>query len=186
VREELAQTQESLNINALLDKAFSTKDGAPNMIIRNATPELERLTNEMLATLMGGRYQVHFLLTQEGKSTSTEQSVFKVKVYDMGRERSIRTCSGAERFIINLAIRRAMGKFLTSRAGSEVRMFVLDEGIGCTDAKNKEAIVSALLQVASDFDCMFVVTHLEDLKSEFPQRLEIKNTPTGSCAELVS
>ena len=69
---------------------------------------------------------------------------------------------------------------MAHRAGAEIKLFALDEGIGCADATNRQAILDAILAVSDEFGKTLVVTHLDELKEAFPQRIEVTKDSEGS------
>ncbi len=182
--ERLAQARQELQALEVLAQAFGPK-GIPSAIQKNVVPEIEILANKMLERLTKGRFQVELKTEKEGKTTGTEQDILKVVAYDRGIERGYLTYSGAEKFMIDIALRCAISHFLANRAGAEVRLFILDEGIGCCDASNRDAVLGALLEIAKDFGLVLVITHLDELKDAFPQRIEVKPGPEGSTVEVV-
>lgn len=184
-----AQTQaqrDQLVVYELLDQACGKRAGVPALIVENAVPEIERLANEMLAKMAGGRLAVRLDTQAEAKTTGTMQEVLRITVLDGGVERPYQTYSGAERFMVDLALRVALSKFLAHRAGAEIRLFVLDEGVGCADATNRQTIMQALEQVGREFGKLICITHIEELKDRFPQRIEVTKGPDGSRVKVVA
>jgi len=179
IETDTKELRQRLNVLETLDQACGKKAGVPALIVENAVPELERLANEMLSRMAGGRLQVR-LDTQAETKAGTMQEVLRITVLDSGEERPYQTYSGAERFLVDLALRVALSKFLSHRAGAEIRLFVLDEGIGCADATNRQAILDAILAVSDEFGKTLVVTHLDELKEAFPQRIEVTKDNNGS------
>lgn len=179
VETELQGLRQRLNVIETLDQACGKKAGVPALIVENAVPEIERLANDMLGRMAGGRLQVR-LDTQAETKSGTIQEVLRITVLEAGVERPYQTYSGAERFLVDLALRVALSKFLSHRAGAEIQLFVLDEGIGCADASNRQAILDAILAVSDEFGKTLVVTHLDELKEAFPQRIEVVKDSTGS------
>jgi exonuclease SbcC len=58
-----------------------------------------------------------------------------------------------------------------------VRTLVIDEGFGTQDDNGLRAVKQAISEVADDFELVLVITHLEELKDAFPQRVEVEKTP---------
>ncbi|HHW14971.1 MAG TPA: SMC family ATPase [Firmicutes bacterium] len=184
-----AQTQaqrDQLAVYELLDQACGKKAGVPALILENAVPEIERLANEMLAKMAGGRLAVRLDTQAEGKTTGTMQEVLRITVLDGGAERPYQTYSGAERFMVDLALRVALSKFLAHRAGAEIRLFVLDEGLGACDQTNRQAVMEAIQAVAQEFGKALVITHIAELQDALPQRIEVTKGPDGSRVKVVA
>jgi exonuclease SbcC len=182
---KMKDAREQLRVYELLDQACGKKSGVPALIVENAVPEIERLTNEMLGRMMSGRLAVRLDTQAEGKSTGTMQEVLRITVLDGGSERPYQTYSGAERFMVDLAIRVALSKFLAHRAGAEIGLFVLDEGLGACDQTNRQAVMEAIQTVAQEFSKTLVITHIAELQDALPQRIKVTKGPDGSKVRVV-
>ncbi|WP_288959429.1 SMC family ATPase [uncultured Aminobacterium sp.] len=184
LEEQLKQKREQLSVYETLDKACGKKAGVPALIVENAVPEIERLCNDMLSRMAGGRLAVRLDTQVEGKTTGTMQEVLRITVLDGGTERPYQTYSGAERFMVDLALRVALSKFLAHRAGAEIKLFVLDEGLGSCDATNRQAVMDAIQAVSQEFGKVIVITHIAELQDALLQRIEVTKGPEGSKVEV--
>jgi exonuclease SbcC len=171
----------------LIQKACNKKSGVPSLIMENATPEIQNLTNNILEEVQDGRFSVEFRTREETKTTETIQDVFKVIVYDSGADREYKTYSGAEKLIVDIAIRVAIGKFLAHRAGTEIKLLVIDEGLSALDDSNREEVVTAIREIAREFSKVLIVTHISELQDAFPQKIFFERNPVeGSRVKIVS
>ena len=93
--------------------------------------------------------------------------------------------SGGEQFRVNVAIRLALSKLLTRRAGAKLQFLVIDEGFGTQDTEGRTKVVEVLDTIKNDFEKILVITHLEELKEEFPTRIEVSKNATGSTFEVI-
>jgi exonuclease SbcC len=164
----------------ILEQACGKKSGVPALIIENAVPEIERLSNDMLTRITGGRMQLRLDTQVEGKTTGTMQDVLRITILDEGLPGPYQTFSGAERFIIDISLRVAISKFLAHRAGAEIKLLVIDEGFGSLDAAGRQKILGVIDAVRQDFAKVIIITHLEELKDAFPRRIEVTKGPEGS------
>ncbi len=172
-----------------LAQAFGKK-GIQAMIIETAIPEIEDETNRLLEKLTEGRMKVRFETQRETKNkvVGGERGIIEtldIIISDEMGERPYEGYSGGEQFRVNFAIRLALSKLLTHRAGSKLQFLVIDEGFGTQDAQGRSRIVEALDVIKNDFAKILVITHLDELKEEFPTRIEVQKTPTGSTFEVV-
>jgi len=103
---------------------------------------------------------------------------------EMG-ERPYEMYSGGEAFRVNFAIRLAISKLLTHRAGAKLQFLVIDEGFGSQDVQGRTRLVEAIDTIKNDFEKILVITHIEELKEEFPIRIEVSKGPAGSTFEIV-
>lgn len=176
----MSRIREDGTVYEILDQACGKRAGVPALIVENAVPEIERLANDMLGRIAGGRLTLRLDTQVEGKSTGTMQEVLRITVLDGGLERPYQTYSGAERFMVDLALRVSLSKFLAHRAGAEIKLFVLDEGLGACDSANRQAIMNAIQTVAQEFGKTLVITHIAELQDALPQRIEVTKGPDGS------
>lgn len=184
-----AQLTQDKSIYEELSLAFGKK-GIQAMIIETAIPEIETEANSLLSRLTDGRMQVRFETQRETKTKVSNGEKGLVETLDiiisdeMG-ERAYELYSGGEAFRVNLAIRLALSKLLTHRAGSKLQFLIIDEGFGTQDAQGLSRIVEALSVIKDDFEKILVITHLDELKEEFEVRIEVSKGAGGSTFELV-
>lgn len=171
-----------------LSLAFGKK-GIQAMIIETAIPEVEDETNRLLDKLTEGRMRVRFETQKETKTkVNGEHGIVEtldIVISDEMGERVYEAYSGGEQFRVNFAIRLALSKLLTHRAGAKLQFLVIDEGFGTQDAQGRSRIVEALDAIKNDFEKIIVITHLDELKEEFPVRIEVNKSLTGSTFEIV-
>ena len=165
--------------------AFGTH-GIPSLIIEETLPELEDRANELLVRLSKGRTRVTLETLKEKKSGGTKETL-DIRITDeQGVARSYETFSGGEAFRVNFALRIALAQLLAERSGVRIRTLVIDEGFGTQDPDGIGRLIEAIHAIQDDFDKMLVITHLEELKSAFPIRIEVTKRPVeGSTFELV-
>ena len=178
--DELALRQSLL---ADLRTAFG-KNGVPAMIIENILPELEDSANELLSRMTSGRMNVRFE-TQRQTQKGDVSETLELRINDELGERPYEMFSGGEAFRINFAVRIALSKLLAHRAGARLQTLIIDEGFGTQDVKGREALIEAIRSIEPDFERIFVITHIDELKDAFPSRIEVTKTAQGSEARLV-
>ncbi len=161
-----------------LRQAFG-KTGVPAMIIETAVPELERSANELLSRMTDGRMHVR-IETQREIKTGEIREALDIVISDELGSRPYEMYSGGESFRIDFAVRIALAKLLARRAGAQVRCLLIDEGFGSQDAQGRDHLVAAINSIQDDFERILVITHIEELKDAFPDRIEIEKGPEGS------
>jgi len=167
-----------------LSLAFGKK-GIQAMIIETAIPEIEDEANKLLDKLTDGRMKVAFLTQREGKTTDNIIETLDIIISDEMGQRPYDLYSGGETFRVNFAIRLAISKLLTRRAGARLQFLVIDEGFGTQDAQGRTRIVEVLDLIKNDFEKILIITHLEELKEEFPVRIEVSKTSIGSTFAVI-
>jgi len=185
VEEREGLTQLIANLKQL-ERAFG-KDGIPALLIEQALPEIEETTNDLLSRLTNGRMAFSFMTQREYKDASRDdlKETLDIVISDSVGERDYEMFSGGEAFRINFSIRLALSQVLAQRAGARLQTLVIDEGFGSQDVQGRQRLVEAINLVRDDFAKILVITHLEELKEVFPNRIEVEKTPQGSQLTVV-
>lgn len=165
-----------------LAEAFGKK-GIQAMLIESAIPEIESESNLLLEKLTDGRMKVQLLTQRETKTAGIAETLDIIISDELGARR-YEMYSGGEAFRINLAIRLALSRLLTRRAGAKLQFLIIDEGFGTQDEQGKYKIVEAINAISEDFAKILVVTHDPELKEAFPQRIEVTRGSNGSTFEV--
>lgn len=166
-----------------LEQAFS-KNGIPALLIEEALPEIEEQTNQMLGRLTDGRMSVN-IRTQTGLKTRDElKETLEIFINDENGTRPYEMFSGGEMFRVNFSIRLALANLLAKRAGARMQMLVIDEGFGSQDAEGRQRLIEAITAIQEDYESILVITHLEELKDAFPQRIEVAKGDNGSTVTV--
>ena len=173
---ENAQAQHG--IYAELFAAFG-RSGVPAMLIDAAVPQIEQATNHLLGRMTDNRLAIK-METQRANQGGNIVETLDILISDELGPRSYELFSGGEAFRINLALRIALSKVLSSRLGAPLPTLFIDEGFGTQDAAGRERIVDAIASIQDEFDKIIVITHLDDLKDLFPARIEVLKTQDGS------
>jgi len=168
-----------------LAEIFSKK-GLQTMIIETILPEIEQEANVILDKITQGRMSVSFITQKEKKTGEGEIETLDIKIADAFGERDYNLFSGGEAFRIDLAIRIALSKVLSKRAGTSLQFLAIDEGFGALDATGKDEVVEAIMALKGDFEKILVVTHIQELKNLFNTRIEVEKDDNGSHIEIVN
>ena len=180
---ELAELKRQQSLLDELRLAFS-KNGVPAMIIESVLPELEASANDLLGKMTAGRMNVRFE-TQRQTQAGNVSETLELRINDEIGERAYEMFSGGEAFRINFAVRIALSKLLAHRAGARLQTLFVDEGFGTQDTQGRERLVEAIQTIEKDFERIFIITHIEELKDAFPARIEVTKTAKGSVARIV-
>ncbi|MFN3420538.1 MAG: hypothetical protein ACK40X_02265, partial [Armatimonadota bacterium] len=167
----------------LLAEAFG-RNGIPQMILRNAVQWLDREANRLLAQLTHGRMHLRFELEIPTESGSQKETLAIIIADDLG-DRPYELYSGGEKFRIDFAIRVALARLLSYRAGAPLKTLIVDEGFGSQDKEGLEAIVDAIQTIAKEFARVLIVTHLDEFRDYFPALIEVTKATTGSRCRLI-
>ncbi len=168
-----------------LERAFS-KDGVPALLIEQALPEIQDQANEFLHQLSNDTMSVEFS-TQRGykdHQRDDKRETLDILINDPAGTREYEMFSGGEAFRVNFAIRLALSRVLSRRAGARLQTLVIDEGFGSQDNEGRQRLIEAINLVRPDFAKILVITHLEELKDAFPARIEVEKTNLGSSVQV--
>ena len=181
---KLKEAQKKTWFYQQLVEAFG-KDGIQALIIENAIPEIENETNAILSRLTDNRIQISIESLRDLKKGGTRETL-DIKISDEIGERSYHLYSGGEAFRTDFSLRIALSKVLARRAGTRLRVLIIDEGFGTQDSHGLEQLVEAIQEISQDFDKLLVVTHLPQLKNAFPVQIEVTKHPDiGSRFEII-
>ena len=169
-----------------LDRALG-KDGVPALLIEQALPQIEGKANELLDRLSGGTMSVRFQTQSAYKDKRREElkETLDILISDSAGTRDYELYSGGEAFRVNFAIRLALAEVLAQRSGARLQTLVIDEGFGSQDALGRQRLVEAINAVRPDFAKILVITHIDELKDSFPNRIEVEKSEHGSSVRVM-
>jgi exonuclease SbcC len=170
------------NIYAELAQAFGKK-GIQALLIEQALPEIEIEANRLLAKMTDNQMSLRLETQRETKKGDTIETL-DIKIADELGTRNYEMYSGGEAFRIDLALRIALSRLLVQRAGASLPILIIDEGFGTQDSSGRERLIEAISSIQDDFEKIFVITHLEELKDRFPVLINVTKTANGSTISI--
>jgi exonuclease SbcC len=182
-REELAA---EIARHKTLERAFG-KDGVPALLIEQSLPQIEEKANELLDRLSNGAMSVRFVTqaSYRDKKRDDLKETLDIVISDPAGERDYEMFSGGEAFRVNFAIRLALSEMLAQRTGARLQTLVIDEGFGSQDAQGIQRLIEAINTVKGDFAKILIITHLDELKDAFPNRIEVEKGERGSVVRVI-
>ncbi len=186
LRAERAEKADLVSRYKILERAFG-KDGIPALLIEQALPQIEERANQILYRLSNGNMSLRFNTQVRYKDARRQdlRETLEIQISDANGNRDYELFSGGEAFRINFAIRLAISELLAHRAGARLQTLVIDEGFGSQDSQGRQQLIEAINRVRDQFAKILVITHLDELKDAFPNRLEVEKTPQGSVVRFV-
>ena len=124
--------------------------------------------------------EVSIRTQKQALSTDKMIETLDIEIRDEAGKRPYQLYSGGEAFRINFAIRVALSQMLARRAGAHLRTLFIDEGFGTQDDEGRNKLVEAINAVQEEFALILVVTHIEELRDQFPVHIAVEKTPDGS------
>lgn len=147
VKAEIKEKSDLLANLEILKKAFST-NGLIAYKIENSVKDLETLTNEYLTELSDGRFQLHFVVSNDK---------LNVIIRDDGIDIEIVSLSAGELARVTTATLLAIRKLMASLSKSRLNLLFLDETIDVLDDEGKEKLIDILIK-EEDLN-IFLVSH---------------------------
>ncbi len=136
------------------------KDGVPYELISKAMPVIENEVNNILGQV------VDFSLSMD-----TDGKNINAKIVYEDQEWALEMCSGMEKFISGLAIRVAL---INICGLPRPNFLVIDEGFGTLDADNLSSLFMMMQYLKTQFDFIWVISHLEQMRDIVDGLIEIK------------
>lgn len=162
----------------LIAQALS-KNGIQALLIETAIPELEFETNNILSKLTDNQSHVIIESVRDLKSGGFKETL-DIKISDAVGTRPYELFSGGEAFRIDFALRIALSKLLARRSGTSLQTLIIDEGFGSQDEEGLSRIMEALYKIQDDFAKIIIVSHLTEMKNQFPTHFFVHKSPAGS------
>ena len=136
------------------------RDGIPYELISKALPVIETEVNNILAQVV----DFGCVMEVDGKSINAKI------VYD-NQEWPLEMCSGMEKFVSGLAIRVALINICNL---PRPNFLVIDEGFGTLDADNLSSLFMMMQYLKTQFDFIWIISHLEQMRDIVDGLIEIK------------
>jgi len=134
------------------------------MLLAKITPSISLQAGQMFSTLTQGQYESIEVNAQ-----------FEFFIQDQGNKFPINRFSGGEVDLANLCLRIAIGKAVADLAGSPGSEFLaFDEIFGSQDESRRFNILIALNNLAESYRQILIISHVQDLKEEFPYLMEVR------------
>lgn len=159
-------------------------NGVQALLIEHALPDIENSANDILERLTGGHMRVRFETQRALKTRDEKIEALDIRIEDDSGDRPYENFSGGEQFRINFAIRLALSRLLAKRAGARLQTLVIDEGFGSQDPDGRQRLVEAINTIQGDFQRIFIITHIDELRDAFPARIEVTKTRDGSAIQV--
>jgi exonuclease SbcC len=166
VKELAARIEEARDEARYTDRVSLLLGGFRDHLVARIGPELSREAEALFRELTNHEYE----------DLKIEEEDLSIRIADGGTFFPIERFSGSEVDLANLALRVAISQHLSRMAGADVGMMVLDEVLASLDAERKDLFVQAIGRLSSHFHQLFVITHAEQVKDQFPAQVEVRKT----------
>jgi DNA repair exonuclease SbcCD ATPase subunit/DNA repair exonuclease SbcCD nuclease subunit len=147
------------------------RDGLPYQLVADVLPNLEYAVNNLLSQMVD--FTVAF--DTDGKNVNMRIA------YDQDRVWPLELASGMEKFVTGLAIRVAL---TTVSALPKSNFLILDEGLGTLDAENLSSIFMLFDVLRTQFDFIFLISHVDVTRDIADTLIEIHRSNGLSRIEV--
>ncbi|TFG14712.1 MAG: hypothetical protein EU531_08935 [Promethearchaeota archaeon] len=174
IQREITKLKENIVMNTLLREEIFHSNGVPKFAIEKILPAVSIRASEILSDLTDGKYsQISF------RPLTGSRVGFDIIVFDGECERDASSYSGGEKTQINAAIRFAIMERIAEIPDTSGAVFrksktlFIDEGdLGTLDDEtSRQRFVEKILEMKSIFKSIILITHLEDVAEQFPNRI---------------
>jgi len=165
-KETQAKVDELRSEARYVERVAMLLEGFRNHLVARVGPELSREAEAMFRELTNHEYD----------DLMVDEDTLTIRIADGDTYFPIDRFSGSETDLANLALRVAISTQLSRLSGADVGMMVLDEVLGSLDQERKDLMVQTLGRLATRFHQLFVVTHSEQVKDQFPATILVQKT----------
>jgi exonuclease SbcC len=176
LRDQLARARTEHAIYDQLAADLKT-DQFQAYLLEGTFREIVQGASVRLRELSSGRYTLDYA-----------QDDFFVVDHDNARERRrADTLSGGETFLASLALALQLSEQVQRAAGA-VRLdsLFIDEGFGTLDPETLATVSDAIQQLGRGHRMVGIITHVQDLTSALPARIDVVRGPDGSKVKIIS
>ncbi len=140
--------------------------------------------NRILLDSLGGKFQ---LSVQSDEVNGNSRSGLDLTVTTPEGSYPVQNLSGGEKFVISLALSRALSQAVCSRGGKNgTEAMFIDEGFGSLDGAALANAVRILRDMDGGQRLVGVISHVEALKEMIGDRIYVEKTANGSQLKVRS
>ena len=151
------------------------RNGIPMQIIKNKLPIINNKINSLLGQFV--RFRVDLDVLMDGNVV--ERFYYSEDGFD---SLPLSSSSGAQRFIISLAIKDALN-YISNVSKSS--LFMIDEGFGTLDDHHVGEIINVLEYFKNKYKNLFIVTHRNEIKEFADHYVSVSSTREGITKDVL-
>ncbi|MCW2583946.1 MAG: putative ATP-dependent dsDNA exonuclease, partial [Klenkia sp.] len=142
--------------------------------------QVAEVASSRLQEMSGGRYT---FLHSDAAGRNGARGGLGLDVLDeyTGIRRPTKTLSGGESFMASLALALGLADVVTAESGGvQIDTLFVDEGFGSLDPRALDAVMTVLDDLRRGGRVVGVVSHVEELRTRIPSRIEVLAGRDGS------
>lgn len=141
--------------------------------------------NQRLAPMSSGRYRLVYSADLAGHGRISGLGIRVLDAYT-GLEREASSLSGGESFYASLSLALGLAEVVQRESGGRrLETLFIDEGFGSLDSDTLDQVMTVLDELRDGGRVIGLVSHVEELKTRIPTRIEVTPHPNGSHLSLV-
>lgn len=182
-QENISKLEEKYIIHQKVIQAFGST-GIPALITHTILDDFQVETNIWLSKIRPG-LQLQFSVVKDRSDGDKEDTLDISYILD-GHDMEYAMLSGAQKFIVALALKLGLATVIKKRLGVEMRLLLIDEVDQCLDEGTLEAFDEVIQHLQQDFKVL-VITHNNELKAKFNHAILVEQDENfASRAKVVN
>lgn len=147
--------------------------------------------NNRLAQMSSGRYELIRVDDESGSAGRRDKGLGLGVIDRFSGDgtgvRDPRTLSGGETFYVSLALALALADVVSAEAGGvQMETLFVDEGFGSLDPDTLHMVLGELSRLQEGGRTVGIVSHVEELRQQVLDRIEVTKTGHGSTLRVVA
>lgn len=176
---ELTQTYARITgLSELASGKTGSRVSFQTYVLHSLLDDVMEMANQRLLIMSRGQYELH----SGQRQRANQQGGLDMEIFDhySGYARPLATLSGGESFLASLALALGLADVVQACAGG-VRLdtMFIDEGFGTLDSETLDVALKALFELQKSGRLIGIISHVEELRSRIPARLEVMKTKSG-------
>ena len=176
---ELTQTYARITgLSELASGKTGSRVSFQTYVLHSLLDDVMEMANQRLLIMSRGQYELHAGQRQR----ANQQGGLDMEIFDhySGYARPLATLSGGESFLASLSLALGLADVVQACAGG-VRLdtMFIDEGFGTLDSETLDVALKALFELQKSGRLIGIISHVEELRSRIPARLEVTKTKSG-------
>lgn len=158
--------------------------GLERYVLGTMLAQITKHANQLLNMVHHGRYQLYRSDLANGR---TRKYGLELEIYDTYTcsYRNVVSLSGGEKFLVSLALSLALSMVVQMRnSGIRFEAMFIDEGFGSLDEHSIADALQVLQTMASSRGMVGIISHVDVLKENISQGIEVIKTRKGSFIKI--
>ena len=185
----LAGSRALTQVAALVTGRNDASTPLATWVLLDRFAEVLVFANDRLTQMSSGRYELVRVADEPGSAGRRDRGL-GLGVIDRlcaGVVRDPKTLSGGETFYVSLSLALALADVVTAESGGvAMETLFVDEGFGTLDPETLQTVLAELGRLQAGGRTVGIVSHIEELRRQVPDRIEVTTTPVGSTLRITA